>query len=161
MNKSAFGVSLHQDVDFYTQAYRAVKYSILFITLTFLSFFMFEVLSGLRIHPLNYFLVGLAIALFYLLLLSLSEHLGFLSAYIISTLAITGLITAYARSVLKAKKRAGIIAALLIILYSYLYILLQLDELSLIFGSVFLFGILAVVMYLTRNIDWYGFSEQE
>lgn len=159
MRKSTFGISLYQKVDFYTQVDRAIKYSILFITLTFLAFFMFEVLSSLRIHPLNYLLIGLAIALFYLLLLSLAEHIGFLPAYILSTLAITGLITGYSQSVLKAKKRAGIIAVLLIALYSYLYILLQLDELSLIFGSVFLFGILAIVMYVTRNIDWYAISE--
>jgi len=158
---STFGAALHQEVDFYTQVNRAVKYSVLFIVLTFLVFFLFEIFSHLRIHPLNYLLVGLAIALFFLLLLSLSEQVGFLPAYIVSTLATTGLITGYARSVLKAKKRAGIIAALLMALYSYLYILLQLDELSLIFGSVFLFGILAIVMYITRNIDWYAISEME
>jgi inner membrane protein len=160
MQKSTFGVSLLEEGAFYTEVNRAVKYSVLFIVLTFLAFFMFEVLSHLRIHPLNYLLIGLAIALFYLLLLSLSEHIGFLLAYIISTLAITGLITTYAKSVLKAKKRAGIIATFLILLYSYLYVLLQLDELSLIFGSVFLFGILAVIMYLTRNTDWYAISER-
>lgn len=159
MRASLFGVSLHQEVDFYTQVNRAVKYSVLFIILTFLAFFMFEILSHLRIHPLSYLLIGLAIALFYLLLLSLAEQVGFLTAYGISTIAITGLITGYARSILKAKKKAGIIAALLIALYAYLYILLQLDELSLIFGSLFLFGILATIMYMTRNVDWYTISE--
>jgi len=157
---SLFGVSLNHGVDFYTQVNRSVKYSVLFIALTFLVFFMFEVLSQLRVHPLNYLLIGLAIALFYLLLLSLAEHVGFLSAYSISAIAITGLITGYARSVLKAKKKAGIIAVLLSVLYSYLYILLQLDEFSLLFGSLFLFAILAIVMYLTRNIDWYGIGER-
>ncbi len=160
IEKSTFGVSLLQEVNFYTEVDRAVKYSILFIVLTFLTFFMFEILSHLRIHPLNYLLIGLAIALFYVLLLSLSEHIGFLAAYSVSTLAITGLITGYSRSVLGAKKRAGIIAVLLVALYSYLYILLQLDELSLVFGSVFLFGILAIVMYITRDIDWYSISER-
>lgn len=160
MQKAAFGVSLHQGVDFYTQTNRTVKYSILFISLTFIAFFMFEILSRLRIHPMNYLLVGLAIALFYLLLLSLSEQIGFLPAYLASTLAITGLITGYCKSVLKANKRAGAITALLIALYSYLYILLQLDELSLIFGSILLFGVLTAAMYLTRNIDWYEISER-
>ncbi|OGZ45215.1 MAG: hypothetical protein A3C84_02690 [Candidatus Ryanbacteria bacterium RIFCSPHIGHO2_02_FULL_48_12] len=159
MQKSAFGVTLHQNVDFYTQVNRAVKYSILFISLTFLTFFLFEILSKLRIHPLNYLLVGFAIALFYLLLLSLSEHIGFLSAYTVSTLATISLIAGYCRSVLKTKKRAGIIVALLLALYVYLYILLQLDELSLVVGSVVLFAILTSVMYLTRNIDWYEVSK--
>jgi inner membrane protein len=160
IRNSTFGVALHQGVDFYTQVNRAIKYSILFISLTFLAFFMFEVLLKLRIHPMNYFLVGLAIALFYLFLLSLSESIGFLPAYVVSTIAITGLVTTYCRSVLKARRRASIIAVLLLGLYTYLYVLLQLDELSLIFGSVFLFVILATVMYLTRNIDWYKFSER-
>lgn len=160
IQNATFGVALHQDVDFYTQVNRSIKYSILFISLTFLAFFMFEVLGGLQIHPMNYLLVGLAIALFYLLLLSFSENIGFLSAYALSTLAITGLITGYCKAVLKAKKRAGIIAILLLALYAYLYVLLQLDELSLIFGSVFLFVILATVMYLTRNIDWYEIPDR-
>lgn len=159
IQNSAFGVALHQDADFYTQVNRAIKYSILFIALTFLAFFMFEVLAKLWIHPMNYLLVGLAIAIFYLLLLSLSENIGFFYAYITSTIAVTALITGYCKSVLKAKKRAGTIAILLLALYAYLYILLQLDELSLIFGSVFLFAILAVVMYLTRNINWYEIAD--
>jgi len=160
VQKSTFGVALYQDVDLYTQVNRSIKYSILFIALTFLAFFMFEVLAKLRIHPMSYLLVGFAIALFYLLLLSLSETIGFLYAYLASVVAVTGLITAYCTSVLKAKKRAGIIAALLVALYAYLYVLLQLDELSLIFGSVFLFAILSTVMYLTRNIDWYEISDR-
>ena len=106
-------------------------------------------------------MVGFAIALFYLLLLSLSEHIGFPSAYTISTLATISLIAGYCRSVLKTKKRAGIIVALLLALYVYLYILLQLDELSLVVGSVVLFAILTSVMCLTRNIDWYEVSRSE
>jgi inner membrane protein len=108
MRASTFGVALHQDADFYTQVNRSVKYSILFIALTFLSFFMFEALAKLRIHPMSYLFVGLAIAIFYLLLLSLSENIGFLSAYIASTIAVTGLITGYCRSILKAKKELGL-----------------------------------------------------
>ena len=155
---AAFGVDLMQTVDLYTEVNRAVKYSILFIGLTFLAFFMFEVLSGLRIHPIHYLLVGLAIALFYLLLLSLAETIGFLSAYLISTIATTGLIASYSASVLKARGRASVIAGLLLALFAYLYILLQLEELSLLFGSIMLFASLSTVMYLTRAIDWYSFS---
>ena len=151
-----FGVSLYQEVDFYTMVDRATKYSILFITLTFLTFFMYEVLVRLRIHPMQYLLVGLAIALFYLLLLSFAEIIGFLPAYLISTIATTTLITSYCFSILKVKKRALSIATLLIALYGYLYILLQLEELSLLFGSILLFGVLSTVMYLTRDLDWYS-----
>jgi inner membrane protein len=154
----AFGVGLYQEVDFYTMVDRSTKYSILFITLTFLTFFMYEVLSGLRIHPMQYLLVGLAISLFYLLLLSFSEVLGFLPAYLLSTIATTLLITGYCFSVLKARKRAFSITALLTALYGYLYILLQLGELSLLFGSVLLFGVLATVMYITRDLDWYSLN---
>ncbi len=154
-----FGVGLYQEVGFYTMVNRAVKYSILFISLTFLTFFMYEVLAGLRIHPMQYLLVGLSIALFYLLLLSFAELIGFLPAYLLSTLAITGLITGYCVSVLKKKKRAFSITALLLALYGYLYILLQLEELSLVFGSVFLFGVLAIVMYITRKLDWYSLKK--
>lgn len=155
----AFGVGLYQEVDFYTMVDRSTKYSILFITLTFLTFFMYEVLSGLRIHPMQYLLVGMAIALFYLLLLSFVEVVGFLPAYLISTAAITTLITGYCFSVLKAKKRAFAIGGLLIALYAYLYILLQLEQLSLLFGSILLFGVLATVMYITRNLDWYSLNK--
>lgn len=154
-----FGIGLYQEVGFYTMVNRAIKYSILFISLTFLTFFMYEVLQGLRIHPMQYLLVGLSIALFYLLLLSFAELIGFLSAYLLSTLGTTALITGYCVSVLKKKKRALSITALLLALYGYLYILLQLEELSLIFGSVFLFGVLAVVMYITRNLDWYSLKK--
>jgi len=155
----AFGVGLYQAADFYTMVDRSTKYSILFITLTFLTFFMYEILSGLRIHPMQYLLVGMAIALFYLLLLSLVEIIGFVPAYIISTFAITTLITSYCFSVLKAQKKALSIGSLLITLYGYLYILLQLEQLSLLFGSVLLFGVLTTVMFITRKLDWYSLSK--
>lgn len=157
----AFGVGLYQEVSFYTMIDRSIKYSILFICLTFLTFFMYELLAGLRIHPMQYLLVGLSIALFYLLLLSLAEIIGFLPAYLASTIATTLLITGYCFSVLKAKKRAFSITAILIALYGYLYILLQLEQFSLLFGSVLLFSVLATVMYITRNIDWYTLNNKE
>ena len=154
-----FGVGLYQEVDFYTMVDRATKYSILFISLTFLTFFMYEVLVGLRIHPVQYLLVGLGIALFYLLLLSFAEITGFLPAYLISMIATIALVSGYCFSVLKARKRAAAIAALLLALYGYLYILLQLETFSLLFGSVLLFGVLATVMYLTRDLDWYTLNK--
>lgn len=152
----SFGVSLFEEVGFYTMVDRSAKYAILFICLTFLTFFLYEVLSGLRIHPVQYLLVGFALALFYLLLLSFSEVIGFLPAYFTSVLATTTLVTGYSFSVLHAKGRAFSITALLLTLYTYLYILLQLESLSLLFGSVLLFAVLAITMYITRNLDWYS-----
>lgn len=152
---SRFGVSFIQEVDFYTQINRTIKYAVMFIAVTFLAFFLFEVMSKLRIHPFQYLLVGFALALFYLLLLSLSERIGFLPSYVVSTFAITGIITGYSVKVLRANKKALIIAALLLLLYSYLYIIVQLEDLALISGSILLFVLLALTMYLTRNIDWY------
>ena len=158
---SRFGVSLIQGVDFYTQISRTIKYAIMFIAITFLAFFLFEILSKLRIHPFQYLLIGFSLALFYLLLLSLSERIGFLAAYAISTLATIGLITSYSAKVLRAHKKALIVAALLLLLYSYLYIIVQLEDLALLFGSILLFILLALTMYLTRNIDWYHVSSGE
>jgi inner membrane protein len=161
LQSKAFGVGLYQEVDFYTMVNRSTKYSILFISLTFLTFFMYEVLAGLRIHPMQYLLVGLAIALFYLLLLSFAEIVGFLPAYLTAAIATTALITGYCFNVLKAKKRAFAIATLLTALYGYLYILLQMDQYSLLFGSVLLFGVLATVMYITRDLDWYALNNKQ
>lgn len=156
-----FGVQLHQAVDSYTMVDRATKYAILFISLTFLAFFMYEVLVSLRIHPIQYLLVGLALALFYLLLLSFSEVIGFLPAYVVSALATTLLITGYCFSILKASKKAFSIGALLLLLYVYLYILLQLETFSLLFGSVLLFAVLTTVMYITRNLNWYTLKKHD
>lgn len=152
---SKFGASLIQSVDFYAKISRTIKYAIMFIAITFLAFFLFEILSKLRIHPFQYLLVGFALALFYLLLLSLSERVGFLPAYAVSTVAIIGLITSYSAKVLRAHKKALAVAALLFLLYSYLYIIVQLEDLALLYGSILLFVLLALTMYLTRNIDWY------
>lgn len=159
LSTKVLGVGLYQEVDFYTMVDRATKYGILFICLTFLTFFMYEVLAGLRLHPMQYLLVGFAIALFYLLLLSLSEVIGFLPAYLVSATAVTLLITGYCRSILKAQGRAFSIAILLTTLYAYLYVLLQLEQLSLLFGSLLLFGVLGTVMYLTRNLDWHNLKQ--
>ncbi len=157
LGDAAVGVRLIQTVDFYTKVIRAVKYAVLFIGLTFLTFFLFETLmAGLRIHPIQYGLVGLAMSIFYLLLLSLSEYYGFQWAYIVSTFATVGLITLYSVAVLKARKRGLVMMGLLLALYAYLYVLLQKEEYALISGSFLLFGAVAVVMWVTRKIDWYS-----
>ena len=127
---------------------------IMFISL-FLIFFLVEVFSNKKIHPIQYLLVGLSLCLFYLLLLTLSEHISFSLAYLLASLSVVILIGAYVRSALEKKVIPLITAGMLTILYGFLYILLQKQDYSLLLGSVGLFLILAVVMYLTRNVNWY------
>lgn len=155
---STFGVILYQPVDFYQKCMRAVKYGFLFISLTFLCFFLFEIFMGLKIHPLQYLMVGFALCLFYLLFLSLSEYINFIASYCIAGAGVIGMVTGYSVTVLKTRKRGGIMAGLLTGLYAYLFILLQNEDYTLLLGSVALFVILGVVMYITRHIDWYRVS---
>ena len=153
---SAFGVDLLLSVDEYQKTMRTTKYAILFISLTFLAFFMIELLNKKVLHPIHYLLIGFALLLFYTLLLSLTEHMLFKYAYIIAAVANVGLITAYTRSVLKHYLQTIVIFSILTLLYGYLYIVLQLQDFALLMGSIGLFVILAVVMYLTRKIDWFS-----
>lgn len=157
---SKFGVSLFTPVDQYQQVTRSVKYAILFITLTFLSFFLVEVMNRFSIHPIQYLLVGFAMVLFYLLLLSLSEQIGFNLSYLIASVATVGMVSLYSGSVLRIKKLGNLIGLLLAVLYIFLYVLLQMEDFALILGSVGLFIILSAVMYLTRNIDWYNMKSE-
>ncbi|MDF5908723.1 cell envelope integrity protein CreD [Pseudomonas aeruginosa] len=151
----AFGVGLVDPVDQYLKADRAIKYALLFITLTFAGFFLFEVLKRLAVHLIQYALVGLALAFFYLLLLSLAEHVGFELAYLVSAGACVGLIGFYLCFVLRSVARGlGFSAGL--VLYGLLYGLLSAEDYALLMGSLLLFAVLAAVMVLTRRLDWYG-----
>jgi inner membrane protein len=152
----SFGVSLVDPVDQYLKADRALKYALLFISLTFAGFFLFEVLKGLAVHPVQYGLVGMALALFYLLLLSLSEHIGFELAYLASASACVGLIGFYLCTVLHSLWRGGAFSLGLAALYAALYGLLRAEDYALLMGSLLLFAVLAGVMALTRRLDWYG-----
>ena len=156
LDGSLLGVSLLSPVDAYRTTDRAVKYQLLFVGLTFVTFFLFELLGGLRVHPIQYLLVGLALCLFYLLLLSLAEHVGFDLAYGAASLAIAALVTSYSRAVLRDRRGVGVIAGLTSGLYAYLYVLLQIQDYALLVGSIGLFAILAAVMWLTRRVDWYA-----
>ena len=158
LGPSAFGVDFFYPVDNYQTATRSAKYGELFLALTFLIFFLFEVLSGARIHAFQYLLVGFALILFYLLLLSTSEFIGFGWAYLVAAAATIGLITAYSSSVLWNGKQARLIGALLAFIYAYLYCLLKAEDYSLLLGALGLFISLAVVMYATRKVDWYHTS---
>ena len=156
---SAFGVKLFHPIDEYQQTMRSVKYAVLFITLTLVAFFLTEVINRVRVHPIQYLLIGSAICLFYLLLLSISEHSSFGLAYLVSSAASTGLVTLYSRSVLKSMPVSMTICGLMSFLYGFLYITLRLEDYALLIGSTGMFAVLAMVMYLTRKVDWYGVSE--
>lgn len=158
-NSRSFGVGLVDPVDQYLKADRAVKYALLFIGLTFAGFFLFEVLKRLAVHPVQYGLVGMALALFYLLLLSLSEHLGFELAYLISAAACVGLIGFYLCYVLHSLWRGAGFSVGLAGLYGMLYALLSAEDYALLMGSLLLFAVLAGVMVLTRRLDWYGIGK--
>ncbi len=150
-----FGVEFIEPVDVYLQSERSLKYGFLFIGLVFVAFFVFEILKKLPIHPVQYGLVGLAIALFYLLLMSLSEHINFMWSYVIAALACASLISFYLVYVLRHARAAGMFAALLVLLYFTLYIIVSAEDFALLMGSILVFIVLAVVMVATRNIDWY------
>lgn len=143
------GVSVYRLVD------RVLKYAIVFIVLTFLSFFLMEIFYHLRLHPIQYLLVGLSLAEFYLLLLAFMEHIGFFAAYIIAALMTTALISLYSHYILKTKSGGMLIALLLTTIYAYLLITLHLETYALLAGSLLLFTLLSGVMYITRNINWH------
>lgn len=156
IDESSFGVKLLLPVDHYQKSLRSVKYAIMFISLTFLVFFFTEILNKKRIHPIQYLLVGLGLSIFYSLLVSLSEQVSFNLAYFIASISIISLITVYAHSIFKNKKLTLIIALVLVVLYGFLFTILQLQDFSMLLGSIGLFIALAIVMYLSKKIDWYS-----
>jgi inner membrane protein len=151
----AFDVSFIEPVNIYLQAERAVKYGIVFVALTFAAFFVFEILNGLRIHPLQYGLVGLALALFFLLFVSLSEHVKIFYAYAAASTACVILIAYYLGHVLGGWRRGFWFGAKLALLYVVLYGLLLSEDNALMLGSLLLFIALAAVMFVTRKVNWY------
>ena len=151
---STFGVGLIETVGHYQQNERSAKYALMFIALTFVVFFFVEVLTKKKIHIIQYLLVGIALILFYSLLLSISEQIGFALAYLIASLATIGLISAYAYGIFKNIMQTGILTLILCTLYVFLYVILQLEDLALLIGSVGLFMILGIIMYLSRKINW-------
>ena len=161
INQSNFGVRLLVLADEYQETVRALKYAIMLLALTFLVLFFYEAMRGVHVHPLQYILIGLALALFYLLLLSLSEYIGFKSAYLLSALSITGLITLYSKSIFKAWRPAFLEALILLFIYGFIFVILQLEDYSLLVGSLGLLVILSVVMFISRKIDWYSIAQNE
>jgi inner membrane protein len=156
IEESRFGLDLLSPVSVYQKNTRAVKYAIMFISLTFIVFFFVEVMNKKSVHPVQYILVGLALCLYYTLLLSFSEHMHFNAAYWLASGATLSLITLYVWGILKSGAMAGILAGILSVLYGFLFIVLQLQDFALLIGSLGLFIVLAAVMYLSRKIDWYS-----
>ena len=155
IENSKFGVEMVSLADHYQKNIRSAKYAILIIIITFVVFFMFEVLSKERIHPFQYIMVGSAISIFYLLLLSISEHLGFNLAYLIAALAVILLVFFYTRSFMPRFKTQLGTSLGLAGCYLFIFILLQLESFALLTGSIGLFVLLAALMYSTRKVNWY------
>jgi len=153
--QSSFGVKLILTADIYQKSMRLAKYSIMFLVFTFATFFFSEIINKQRIHPIQYILIGIAILIFYTLVLSLSEHMYFNYAYILSAVSVTLIISGYAKAIISNSRFALTILGILTILYCYLFIVLQLEDYALILGSIGLLMILAIVMYITRKINWY------
>jgi len=152
---NTFGVNLVDTVDHYQLNMRSAKYALMFISLTFVVFFFVEVLTKKRIHPIQYLLVGVALILFYSLLLSISEQMNFSIAYLIASIATISLIVIYTKSIFKNKFQTSILALLLCVLYIFLYVVLQLEDVALLIGSIGLFIILGVIMFISKKINWY------
>lgn len=152
---SSFGVSLILTADIYQKSMRLAKYAVMFLLFTFVSFFFSEIVNKQRIHPIQYILTGIAILIFYTLVLSLSEHMHFNIAYILSAVAVTLIISGYAKAIVESKRFACTIMGILSVLYGYLFIVLQLENYALIMGSIGLLVITATVMFMTRKINWY------
>ncbi len=155
------GVSLIVPIDNYRMAERTLKYAFLFLSLTFLSYFIFELISDKnnKIHPLQYCLLGGAILVFYMLLTSMSEFMPFIISYLISALMVITLVFLYTYFVITKKENIGfaaLISLIMAVLYTFLYTLLLMQDYSLLIGSFGLFVIIALIMYITRNIDWYN-----
>ena len=155
LSQSSFGVGLFQSVDIYQRAERAVKYAALFIALTFLTLFAWEQVTRNRLHPLQYLLVGLALSMFYLLLIALSEHIAFVAAYVIAAASLVLLIGLYIAGALRSSQRGLVAGGAMSLIYGLLYMLVLSEDYSLLLGAIILFVALAAVMLATRRFDWY------
>ncbi len=161
MDASRFGVRFHMPLQNYQLNTRSVKYSFLFVALTFITLFFIEIIFGLPFHPMHYAMTGAGLSLFYLLLLSFSEHIGFGLAYGVAGAGIVLTVSLYVLGVTKVKKGGAIVFSQLSLLYGFLYILLQQEEYTLVVGASGLWIVLVFVMYITRRIDWFNLQLRE
>jgi len=160
VKESAFGVILLSPFDAYAQTMRSLKYAILIIALTFFAYFFTEIFQRRPVHPLQYILIGMALVIFYTLLLSVSEYISFPAAYLVAASATVLLLSWYTQSIFKNWKTVLIFSTLLSVLYLFIYVLIQMQDNALLFGSIGLFVLLAAAMYLSRKIDWYGIDSK-
>lgn len=151
---ASFGVDLYIPVNGYQKTLRTIKYALLCILLTFAAFFLIETTNKKSVHPFQYGLVGLALILFYTLLLSISEYTGFNTAYVIASAATIGLIAWFVKSILQSGRATSVLSFVLVLIYAYVFSLLQLQDYSLLLGSIGLFLSLAVVMYFSKKLQW-------
>ncbi len=158
---SKFGVDLIFAVDLYQKSERSVKYAIIFLSLTFLIFILSEITQKKRVHPIQYFLIGLALCVFYSLLISFAEHIGLDWAFLVASVAVIGLISAYSAQIFRNMKDTLLVSLELVLLYVFLYTILQMEAYSLLIGSIGLFAVIALTMFLSRKINWYGSMDQE
>lgn len=156
VEKSRFGVEIAKPIDPYRMADRSVKYAVLFILATFASLWLLEVMTGARVHPIQYLLLGAGLCLFFLLELSLSEHIVFPIAYTIAAAAVVVMVTAYGSAILHSLRRALGVGAGVAISYGFLYVLLVNEDFALLLGAIGLFLALAGIMRATRRVDWYA-----
>jgi len=157
--KSAFGVDFYQPVDTYQRDYRAIHYAVLFIALTFMALFLWEHTLGTRVHAMQYAMTGAALSVFYLVLLAVSEHMDFAASYALAAAAMSLLLSVYFSGVLGSRRAGFVTGALAATCYSLLYLLVLSEDYALLFGALALFLLLAVIMMVTRKLDWYRVAE--
>jgi len=158
LRAAAFGVDLYQPVDTYQRNERAIKYALLFIAITLMSIFLWEHLSRTRLHALQYLLVGLALCVFYLLLLALSEHVSFAGAYLIAATALVALVGVYLAGALRSRRAGALAGIAMASVYALLYLLVLSEQYALLLGAVLLFGVLATIMLVTRRLNWHALA---
>lgn len=156
----AFGYRYKSVVDHYHKTERAIKYGFLFVCLPFLVMFLIEIFHKKSFHPMQYLFVGLAVSFFFLLLLSLSEHLGFWVGYFLSSVATTVVITLYSGGFLQGLWVRSSLSGVLVALYGYLFFALQSEDYALLIGSLGLFGLFAIIMIATRNLNWSALGQE-
>lgn len=154
--ESSFGVNFMVMVDHYQKSMRTAKYAILILILTFMGFFFVEIINKQRIHPFQYILIGLAICIFYALLLAFSEHIGFDAAYILSSALTIGAVSYYSKSIFVNNIQVFLLSLILLLLYGFIYIIIQLEDYALLVGSIGLFFVLLTIMHISRKINWYN-----
>ena len=160
LNHASFGMRLETPVDSYQRSERSVKYGFLFISLTFFTLFLFEVMAGHPLHPVPYVLTGAALAVFYLVLLALSEYLPFSGAFTVAAALLVGIVTPYTGAVLGRRRRGYLVGAMMSLTYLLLFVLVTAQHAALLLGSLSLLLAIAGLMYLTRGVDWYGYGEE-